>query len=99
MASRFRFPTSALRSLFIVALAAVSAAEAAITLTQVPSGMRKQSAEITLGWSGGQARVHLRASTAPGGGVIAHYDSLHLPSQLASGSFTFKVNPDIPVLY
>ena len=75
--------------------------QAAITLTQVPAGMRKQSAEITLGWTGGQARVHVRASTVPGGGAadISHYDSLHLPSQLDAGAFTFKVNPDIPVAY
>jgi hypothetical protein len=63
--------------------------------------MRKQTAEIALSWTGGQARVHLRASTVPGGsgGAISHYDSLHLPSQLDAGTMTFKINPDIPVAY
>ncbi|MDB5050292.1 MAG: Carboxypeptidase regulatory-like protein [Fibrobacteres bacterium] len=102
MPSRFRFLTAAPKSVFIALLAlALGSAQAAITLTQVPSGMRKQSAEIALGWTGGKGRVHLRASTAPGGSGVAitHYDSLHLPSQLEAGSFTFKVNPEIPVLY
>ncbi|MDQ3002966.1 MAG: carboxypeptidase-like regulatory domain-containing protein, partial [Fibrobacterota bacterium] len=75
--------------------------QAAITLTHVPSGMRKQTSEITVGWTGGQGRVHLRASTNPGGsgGMISHYDSLHLPSQMDAAIYTFKVNPGIPVLY
>lgn len=74
--------------------------ESAITLTAVPAGMRKQNMDITVGWTGGGGRVHLRASTAPGGGAsITHYDSLHLPSQMDAGSFTFKINPDIPVAY
>lgn len=85
------------------ALGLVSAvpSHSAIVLTQTPVGMRKQSAEITVGWAGGAGRVHLRASTVPGGAgaPIAHYDSLHLPSQLESGAYTFKVNPDIPVAY
>ena len=73
----------------------------AITLTQVPAGMRKQTADIALGWSGGDGRVHLRASTVPGGAgaPISHYDSLHLPSQLGTGTYAFKVNPDIPSAY
>jgi hypothetical protein len=101
MAFRFRFPKAASMRLIPAMLGLACGAQAAITLTQAPSGMRKQSAEITLGWTGGQGRVHLRASTAPGGtGVaISHYDSLHLPSQLDVGTYTFKVNPDIPVLY
>jgi hypothetical protein len=83
---------------FLLALGQV---HAAITLTQVPAGMRKQTAEITLSWTGGKGRVHLRASTVPGGtgAAISHYDSLHLPSQVDAGTYTFKVNPDIPVLY
>ncbi|HKP97827.1 MAG TPA: carboxypeptidase-like regulatory domain-containing protein [Fibrobacteria bacterium] len=94
-----RIPNAAFRLLIAAALGLAGAAEAAITLTQVPSGMRKQTAEIALGWTGGQARVHLRASTVPGGGTIARYDSLHLPSQPGSGSYAFKVNPDIPAGY
>ncbi|MDB5106144.1 MAG: hypothetical protein JWP91_3833 [Fibrobacteres bacterium] len=82
-------------------LLAVGASRAAIVLTQVPAGMRKQTADISLAWTGGNGRVHVRASTVPGGsgGAISHYDSLHLPSQLDAGSFTFKINPDIPVTY
>ena len=69
---------------------------AAITLAKVPVGIRKQSADIALEWAGGNGRVHLRASTVPNAGAsIAHYDSLHLPSQAASGSYTFRVNPDM----
>ncbi len=80
---------------------ALGISQAALVLTQAPSGMRKQSADITLGWTGGKGRVHLRASTVPGGaqGALSHYDSLHLPSQLDNGSFTFKINPDIPAAY
>ncbi|MEO7425057.1 MAG: carboxypeptidase-like regulatory domain-containing protein, partial [Fibrobacteria bacterium] len=101
MPFRLSIPTALSRALPIALLAMASGlSQAAITLTQAPSGMRKQSAEITLGWTGGQGRVHLRASTVPGsGGPLSHYDSLHLPSQLASGAFTFKINPDIPLLY
>ena len=87
------------RWILLLLASALGYAQAALTLTQIPSGMRKQSAEITVGWTGGLGRVHLRASIAPGGGVIAHYDSLHLPSQSDAGSYTFKVNPDIPALY
>src|SRR6187549_1460208 len=83
----------------LLCLAFLGAAEAAITITEAPSGMRKQSADITLGWTGGKARVHLRASTVSGGGVVSRYDSLHLPSQLDAGSYTFRVNPDIPLAY
>ena len=73
---------------------------AGITLTEVPAGMRKQNAVITVGWIGGAGRVHLRASTVPGGsGAIAHYDSLHLPSLTDSATLSFKINPDIPALY
>ncbi len=76
-------------------------AVAAIALTQVPAGMRKQNAEIAISWTGGQGRVHLRASTVPGGtaAAIAHYDSVHLANQLDAGTLTFKVNPDIPAAY
>jgi hypothetical protein len=92
-----------LSALFTLALGLVSAAPAfsAIALTQVPVGMRKQTAEITVGWTGGAGRVHLRASTVPGGAgaSMSHYDSLHLPSQLETGTYTFKVNPDIPFAY
>lgn len=82
-----------------LALAAGPAASA-ISLTQVPVGMRKQNMEITVGWSGGSGRVHLRASTVPGAGKgIAHYDSLHLANQPGTGSLTFRINPDIPAAY
>jgi hypothetical protein len=101
MAIRIRKAFGLNTALFLVLAVGMTAARAAITLTQVPSGMRKQSAEITLAWTGGQGRVHLRASTAPGGNgaAIAHYDSLHLPSQLDAATWTFKVNPDIPAAY
>jgi hypothetical protein len=92
-----------LRATFSAALGLLSAVPSlsAIAVTQAPVGMRKQSAEITVAWTGGEGRVHLRASTVPGGAgaSISHYDSLHLPSQLESGTYTFKVNPDIPAAY
>ncbi len=74
---------------------------AALILTQVPTGMRKQNSDITVGWTGGAGRVHLRASTIPGGNgaAISHYDSLHLPSQMDAAVFTFRINPDIPSVY
>ena len=92
--------TAILSALFLV-LAGLGQGNAAITLTQVPAGMRKQTVDITVGWTGGAGRVHLRASTIPGGtgAAIAHYDSLHLPSQADAGVYTFRINPDIPVLY
>jgi hypothetical protein len=75
--------------------------QSAILLTQVPAGMRKQNTDITVGWTGGAGRVHLRASSVPGGNgaALSHYDSLHLPSQMAAAVYTFRINPDIPVLY
>ena len=75
--------------------------ESAINLTAVPVGMRKQNMDITLGWTGGAGRVHLRASSVPGSTntAISHYDSLHLPSQMGTGDLTFRINPDIPLLY
>lgn len=94
-----RFPAASFLAAFLLRLAIPGDADAAIALTQVPSGMRKQSADITLGWTGGKSRVHLRASTVSGGGVVSRYDSLHLPSQMDAGSFTFRINPDIPVAY
>ncbi|MEO6097472.1 MAG: carboxypeptidase regulatory-like domain-containing protein [Fibrobacteria bacterium] len=101
MANRIHRKASGLNFVLLLLALGTTTARAAINLTQVPSGMRKQSAEITLAWTGGQGRVHLRASTAPGGNgaAIPHYDSLHLPSQLDAATWTFKVNPDIPVAY
>lgn len=94
-----RFRPIAFLTASLMCLAFPGSAEAAITITEAPSGMRKQSADITLGWTGGKARVHLRASTVSGGGVVSRYDSLHLPSQLDAGTYTFRVNPDIPIAY
>lgn len=76
-----------------------SPARAALLLTQAPVGMKKQNQDIAIAWTGGTGRVHLRASTAPGNGSIAHYDSLHLANQPAEGSLTFRINPDIPSAY
>src|SRR5690606_9857727 len=84
-----------------IGIAAPAGAYAALTVTQAPAGMRKQNEDITLAWTGGQGRVHVRASTVPGGpgAPASHYDSLHLPGKPESGSFTFRINRDIPFAY
>lgn len=90
----------AIRAALSACLLAGVTAQAALVLTQVPAGMRKATQSITVAWTGGEDRVYLRASTTPGGGAsIAHYDSLHLPSQTPDGVFSFTINPDIPALY
>lgn len=71
---------------------------AALEVTAYPMGMRKQGDAIALSWTGGADRVHIRASSIPGG-QAGKYDSLHLPSQLATGSYSFRINPDIPLAY
>jgi|GEM_PF-1764138 len=82
---------------FILALSSLGV-QAAITLTSTPLGMKKTTDVITVGWTGGGDRVHLRASTVPGG-KQGKYDSLHLPGQSASATYSFRINTDIPAAY
>ncbi len=79
-------------------LAAHGMASAALTLKSQTIGLRKPTEAFSLSWSGGVDRVHLRASAFPGG-KAGVYDSIHLPSQLPDGSYSFKIDPDIPAIY
>lgn len=76
----------------------MNSTQAALVATSYPVGLKKTSETLQLAWTGGSGRVHLRASTQPGGrqGV---YDSLHLPSQVSDGSYGFRIDTDIPSAY